>query len=144
MDDMPYTMATIFEVLRYSSSPIVPHVATEDTQIAGYGVTSGSIVFINNYALNMNNKYWNSPDTFYPERFLEEKSKRVATSSKFYESRRSSEESDSGIEFEKDAGIYHDSNKYPNIRRKDLGEILNVESDPHRFQLKKYPPFFTV
>ncbi|XP_034475496.1 cytochrome P450 307a1-like, partial [Drosophila innubila] len=142
MENMPYTMATIFEVLRYSSSPIVPHVATEDTQISGYGVTTGSIVFINNYALNMSQKYWSNPDTFYPERFLEEKSISVATSSKFYESRRCSEESDSGIEFEKDAGIYHDFVKNPYIRRNSLGKNLNGDCEPHKYQLRKNIPHF--
>jgi len=33
--DMPYTEATLFETLRLISSPIVPHVATEDTTIKG-------------------------------------------------------------------------------------------------------------
>lgn len=32
---MPYTEATLFETLRMISSPIVPHVATEDTTIRG-------------------------------------------------------------------------------------------------------------
>lgn len=70
-ESMPYTVATIFEVLRYSSSPIVPHVATEDTCIAGYGVTKGTIVFINNYDLNTNEKYWEEPKRFNPKRFIE-------------------------------------------------------------------------
>lgn len=33
--DMPYSEATLFETLRMISSPIVPHVATEDTTIKG-------------------------------------------------------------------------------------------------------------
>lgn len=33
--DMPYTEATLFETLRIISSPIVPHVATENTTIQG-------------------------------------------------------------------------------------------------------------
>lgn len=70
-DAMPYTVATIFEVLRFSSSPIVPHVATEDAIIAGYGITKGTMVFINNYDLNTSAEYWNEPATFRPERFLE-------------------------------------------------------------------------
>lgn len=45
-EDMPFTVATLFEILRYSSSPIVPHVATEDACIAGYGVTKGKTSFI--------------------------------------------------------------------------------------------------
>ncbi|XP_043661520.1 cytochrome P450 307a1 [Drosophila teissieri] len=73
MNVMPYTMASILEVLRYSSSPIVPHVAMEDLVIKGYGVTKGTIVFINNYVLNMSESYWNHPEQFDPERFLENK-----------------------------------------------------------------------
>lgn len=70
-EKMPYTVATISEVLRYSSSPIVPHVATEDACIAGYGITKGTMVFINNYELNTSSKYWDEPEKFNPERFLE-------------------------------------------------------------------------
>ena len=33
--DMPFTEATILETLRMSSSPIVPHVANQDTMIEG-------------------------------------------------------------------------------------------------------------
>ena len=70
-ETMPYTVATIYEVLRYSSSPIVPHVATEDACVSGYGIQKGTMVFINNYELNTSEKYWNEPDIFNPERFLE-------------------------------------------------------------------------
>lgn len=71
LENMPYTEATIFEVLRHSSSPIVPHVATENTVIAGYGIMEGTIVFINNYDLNTNEKYWDKPKDFNPDRFIE-------------------------------------------------------------------------
>ncbi|KAH8311287.1 hypothetical protein KR044_005362 [Drosophila immigrans] len=81
MDKMPFTMATIFEVLRYSSSPIVPHVATEDTVVSGFGVTSGTIVLINNYVLNMSREYWSNPEKFIPERFLEIKLNNIAETS---------------------------------------------------------------
>jgi cytochrome P450 family 307 subfamily A len=70
-DSMPYTVATIYEILRYSSSPIVPHVATENSQICGYGVLKDTIIFINNYDLNTSEKYWEKPHEFDPERFLE-------------------------------------------------------------------------
>lgn len=71
IDNMPYTVSTIYEVLRYSSSPIVPHVATNDVAISGYGVSKGTIVFINNYELNNSPRYWEQPEQFKPERFLE-------------------------------------------------------------------------
>lgn len=70
-DNMPYTVATIYEILRYSSSPIVPHVATENSQIGGYGVLKDTIVFINNFELNTSEKLWDNPKVFNPERFLE-------------------------------------------------------------------------
>ncbi|XP_017043605.1 cytochrome P450 307a1 [Drosophila ficusphila] len=92
MNSMPYTMATIFEVLRYSSSPIVPHVATEDTVISGYGVTKGTIVFINNYVLNNSDEYWVHPKEFNPLRFLEKPNE---------QSPKNSKGSDSGIESDK-------------------------------------------
>lgn len=143
MEAMPYTMATIFEVLRYSSSPIVPHVATEDTQIAGYGVTNGSIVFINNYILNMSPKYWNNPDIFCPERFLEEKSTTVSIPSKFHDSRRCSEESDSGVEFDKDAekhfGISVDKSL---IETKTFDNKVKGDYKLLGYQLRKNIPHF--
>ncbi|KAH8267061.1 hypothetical protein KR044_003167 [Drosophila immigrans] len=142
MNEMPYTMATIFEVLRCSSSPIVPHVATQDTQISGYGVTSGSIVFINNYELNMSRKYWNNPDTFDPERFLEEKTKSIAISSNLYISRRCSEESDSGIEIDKETGNYHSSVKNRFFRNKVFENNRKEYGQHCRFQLKKNIPHF--
>ncbi|XP_030369933.1 cytochrome P450 307a1-like [Scaptodrosophila lebanonensis] len=80
IEQMPYTVATIFEVLRYSSSPIVPHVATEDVAIAGYGITKGTLVFINNYELNTSEKYWTQPQEFNPDRFTERKPPTYSTS----------------------------------------------------------------
>ncbi|XP_075147146.1 cytochrome P450 307a1-like isoform X2 [Haematobia irritans] len=71
-NDMPYTMCTIYEVLRSCSSPIVPHVATADVVIGDYDVAKGTIVFINNYDLNTNPKYWKNPTDFDPSRFLVE------------------------------------------------------------------------
>ncbi|XP_017129564.1 cytochrome P450 307a1 [Drosophila elegans] len=93
MNAMPYTMATIFEVLRYSSSPIVPHVATEDTVISGYGVTKGTVVFINNYVLNTSDKHWINPKEFNPLRFLEKS---------IEQSPKNSKGCDSGIESDKE------------------------------------------
>uniref|UniRef100_A0A1B0D466 Uncharacterized protein n=1 Tax=Phlebotomus papatasi TaxID=29031 RepID=A0A1B0D466_PHLPP len=71
-EHLPYTMAVLFETLRYSSSPIVPHVATEDVAVSQYGITKGTVVFINNYKLNTSEKYWENPKQFDPTRFLDE------------------------------------------------------------------------
>ncbi|XP_059477628.1 cytochrome P450 307a1-like [Neocloeon triangulifer] len=69
---MPYTEATILETLRVTSSPIVPHVATEDSSISGYEIPKGTVVFLNNYELNTGEEYWKEPETFKPERFVVE------------------------------------------------------------------------
>ncbi|KAJ0169509.1 hypothetical protein K1T71_015096 [Dendrolimus kikuchii] len=78
---LPYTEATILECLRYASSPIVPHVATENANVAGYGVEKGTVVFINNYELNTSEQYWNNPTEFDPSRFLEKSKVRVRRNS---------------------------------------------------------------
>ncbi|XP_033149029.1 cytochrome P450 307a1-like [Drosophila busckii] len=145
MEEMPYTMATIYEVLRYSSSPIVPHVATEDTKISGYGVTSGTIIFINNYELNMSQKYWNNPDKFYPERFLEYKCSDGAKVSKHHEKRRSSDGSDSGIEFEHDSRSVHPQHSHLEnlyITRHDHQKCKKLSYEPLKLQVKKNIPHF--
>lgn len=67
---MPYTEAVIMESLRMISSPIVPHVANQDTTIAGYDVAKDTLIFLNNYDLNMNPKLWTRPEHFEPERFI--------------------------------------------------------------------------
>ncbi|XP_028169064.1 cytochrome P450 307a1 [Ostrinia nubilalis] len=78
---LPYTEATVLECLRYASSPIVPHVATENAVVAGYGVEKGTIVFINNYELNTSETYWKEPQKFDPSRFLEKSKIRVRRNS---------------------------------------------------------------
>ncbi|XP_044570681.1 cytochrome P450 307a1 isoform X2 [Drosophila ananassae] len=137
MNIMPYTMATILEVLRCSSSPIVPHVAMEDTVVAGFGVTKGTIIFINNYALNMSDKYWLNPEKFEPERFLEEQ----RYSMKTYKNRRSSNGSDSGIEFESDKGIGNKTIIKNNFSKKNGKKSLKIRSYKLRGNVPHFLPF---
>lgn len=118
---MPFTVATIYEVLRFSSSPIVPHVATEDAVIAGCGVTAGTIVFINNYKLNTSEEYWTDPKEFCPDRFLEK-----VPSNDYY-----SKQQTTSIDL---------------IEQKDGNVNATVESTSsekhHTYQLKKNIPHF--
>ncbi|XP_012289084.1 cytochrome P450 307a1-like [Orussus abietinus] len=69
---MPYTEAIILEAIRLIASPIVPHVASRDSSIAGYRVKKNTFIFLNNYDLNMSEKLWDAPKEFKPERFVQE------------------------------------------------------------------------
>ncbi|XP_055596993.1 cytochrome P450 307a1-like [Uranotaenia lowii] len=68
---MPYTDAVIMESLRLISSPIVPHVASQDSEIGGYNVPKDALIFLNNYELSMSEDLWEAPKRFIPERFIQ-------------------------------------------------------------------------
>ncbi|ODN01940.1 Cytochrome P450, partial [Orchesella cincta] len=67
---LAYTEASAWECLRHISSQIVPHKATEDTEIDGYLVKKDTVVFFNNYDLHFSSDLWDQPQEFKPERFL--------------------------------------------------------------------------
>ncbi|CAG9861998.1 unnamed protein product [Phyllotreta striolata] len=69
---MPYTEAAIYEAIRMIASPIVPRVANRDSSINGYKIEKGSVIFMNNYELNMSEELWERPKEFLPERFLKD------------------------------------------------------------------------
>ena len=72
-ESMPYACATIFELLRYASNVItVPHETEEDTSIGGYHIPAGTIVIPLYWSLHHDEKFWNDPWVFRPERFLSE------------------------------------------------------------------------
>lgn len=68
--NMPYTEAAIVEAIRLIASPIVPHVANQDSHIAGYDVAKDTLIFLNNYDLSMSADLWEQPEQFQPERFI--------------------------------------------------------------------------
>lgn len=69
---LPYTFACIAESMRYRPvSPLsLPHLATVDTEIGGYRVAAGTQVIGNFYAVHHDERFWESPGEFTPERFL--------------------------------------------------------------------------
>ncbi|XP_043948525.1 cytochrome P450 307a1 [Drosophila biarmipes] len=139
MNLMPYTMASILEVLRHSSSPIVPHVAMEDTVISGYGVIKGTIVLINNYILNMSENNWNHPDQFEPVRFLEKNYKKNMRSSiKINKGTRTIESSDSDEEINEEKYKNGGFNKFIQNKLKEN----KSPKDRQAFSLKKNIPHF--
>ncbi|ELT88055.1 hypothetical protein CAPTEDRAFT_149323 [Capitella teleta] len=73
-ENMPYTQATLLELLRYSSvAPLgAAHMPLEDTVIQGRTIPAGSSVLINLYHLHHDEEFWKNPFEFEPERFLDE------------------------------------------------------------------------
>jgi len=70
---MPYTEATIHEILRFST--IVPggllHSTIEDTLFEGYDLPKGTIVMANIHHIHHNPELWGADvNEFKPERFL--------------------------------------------------------------------------
>ena len=72
-DQMPYTAATVYELLRYASLvPTVPHAALETVTLGGYTIPAGTAVFPYFPAILRDKKFWGDPEVFRPERFLDE------------------------------------------------------------------------
>ncbi|XP_053987293.1 cytochrome P450 307a1-like [Hylaeus volcanicus] len=68
---LPYVEAIILETIRIIASPIVPHVANQDSSIAGYRIKKDTFIFLDNYDLSMSTELWTSPKEFMPERFIQ-------------------------------------------------------------------------
>ncbi|XP_047206886.1 steroid 17-alpha-hydroxylase/17,20 lyase [Girardinichthys multiradiatus] len=70
---LPYLEATIREVLRIRpvAPLLIPHVALSDTSIGNFRVKKGTRVIINLWSLHHDEKEWNSPEVFDPDRFLD-------------------------------------------------------------------------
>ncbi|XP_072044319.1 cytochrome P450 2J4-like [Amphiura filiformis] len=74
---LPYTEAVLLEVQRIRTILALgtPHVASQDTKLAGYDIPKGTYVVSNVWALHNDPDVWNEPDQFKPERFLDEDGK---------------------------------------------------------------------
>ncbi|CAE6404443.1 hypothetical protein ACGC1H_002047 [Rhizoctonia solani] len=76
MDDrhrLPYTDRLIQEILRWC--PViptgVPHALTDNDIYEGFRMPKGAIVFANIWAMSRNEKVYNKPEEFNPDRFLD-------------------------------------------------------------------------
>ncbi|KAL2465407.1 Cytochrome [Abeliophyllum distichum] len=71
LERMHYLKAVIKETLRYQPPiPLIPREAGKDVKIMGYDIAAGTIVIINALAIGRDPLFWDEPDKFEPERFL--------------------------------------------------------------------------
>ncbi|KYQ96730.1 hypothetical protein DLAC_04027 [Tieghemostelium lacteum] len=68
----PFFNSTLKETMRYKMiGPLgVPRVATKDTVTKGIFIPKGAAIYQNLHALSNLEQYWNEPNRFIPERFL--------------------------------------------------------------------------
>ena len=72
-DSMPYTKATIYELMRFGSMvPVLGHVTLEDTSIGRVPLPAETPVICLVSALHHDESFWGDPKTFRPERFLDD------------------------------------------------------------------------
>nr|AMW91729.1 flavone synthase II-2 [Scutellaria baicalensis] len=70
--NLPYFLAIIKETFRlHPPIPLIIRRSIEDCVIDGYHIPADTLAFINVWSMGRNEKYWDSPLSFRPERFLE-------------------------------------------------------------------------
>ena len=76
---LPYLIATLNEILRYSSILpfLLPHATVTDTEIDGKHVPAKTLVFVNVWGLHHDPEVYPDPWKFKPERFLDKDGKLV-------------------------------------------------------------------
>ncbi|XP_076902061.1 6,7,8-trihydroxycoumarin synthase-like [Bidens hawaiensis] len=75
-DDLPkltYLKAVMKETMRlYPPSPLlVPRETIKDTILHGYKIKQKTVVYVNIYAIGRDPEFWENPEDFFPERFLD-------------------------------------------------------------------------
>ncbi|XP_071548209.1 cytochrome P450 2L1-like [Panulirus ornatus] len=78
-DKLPYFEAMIHEVHRIVSLvPLnLPHTTSQDMELSGYNIPKGTVVMSHLEACHKDPSYWEKPNEFYPEHFLDEQGKFV-------------------------------------------------------------------
>ncbi|XP_066558120.1 cytochrome P450 1A1 [Amia ocellicauda] len=77
--NLPYLEAFILEIFRHSSFlPFtIPHSTTKDTALNGFFIPKDTCIFVNQWQVNHDPKMWKEPNTFNPERFLNDDGRSV-------------------------------------------------------------------
>jgi len=69
----PHLESFIHEVMRHTSfvPTTIPHTTLKDTVLRGYEIPKDTIIFVNQYSVNHDERTWDSPETFNSKRFLD-------------------------------------------------------------------------
>ncbi len=72
--NLPYLEAIILETARYTSffPVLLPHYCSRDSEIDGYLIPGGTVVFPNVWSFHHDERYWQDPWRFDPSRFIED------------------------------------------------------------------------
>ncbi|XP_057781280.1 6,7,8-trihydroxycoumarin synthase-like [Salvia miltiorrhiza] len=72
LPNLPYLKAVIMESFRlYPSAPLLlPRETSKKSILDGYEIHPKTIVYVNAWAISRDPEYWENPDEFMPERFL--------------------------------------------------------------------------
>ncbi|XP_026178718.1 cytochrome P450 17A2 [Mastacembelus armatus] len=79
---LPYLDCVINEGMRIRpvSPVLIPHTALTDTSIGGHAVGRGTRVLVNMWSIHHDPRFWDKPDLFTPDRFLDDHGRRVTPS----------------------------------------------------------------
>lgn len=71
-ETVDYTLATFKEGLRlFPTIPSIPRIALQDVTLASFSLPKEAKVFISIYLVHRHPEFWENPNSFQPERFLE-------------------------------------------------------------------------
>ena len=70
---LPLVQAIIQETLRLAIGPLsLPHKSIKDSSLDGKSIKKGTQVLFHIWNIHRDERYWNDPDTFKPERWIDE------------------------------------------------------------------------
>ncbi|GAA0163141.1 oxygenase [Lithospermum erythrorhizon] len=72
MTQLPYVTAIIKETIRLHgpTSLLLPHYSQTDVELRGYYIPKHTLIYVNAWGISRDKMYWDEPEVFNPERFM--------------------------------------------------------------------------